>query len=226
MLSAEDDFDFYADLIEEPVARTENRLLQSTNQSNDLQVKLKSGLSSSSGTDTVRTSPSLKRKENGRPGSDEKRRKMEQSSSSPPPPPPSSVFKDKTQQLENQAHKRPDAIGEEQDFDLVFKEKYNKLLDKCKQLQQFGMAQMQRNKELERKNGIVMNNISSLYKTAKGELERKNNEITELREKLDRLLFKRKNGSAHQSKLDHHHHQHHQHHQSKSDHHRNQGSRR
>lgn len=221
MLSAEDDFDFYSDLIEEQSAgaRTENRWLSpiATGQSKDSQVHCKPRPSSSLATNTIRTSSSLKRKENTRPGSDEKRRKIDRSLSSSS----STVFKDKTQQPENQKTSiQPGAIGEDPDFDLVIKEKYNKLLDKCKQLQQFGMAQMQRNKELERKNGIVLNNISSLYKTAKEEIERKNIEITELRAKLDHLLFKRRSTSTHQPESDHHHHQ------SKPDQYRNHGLRR
>lgn len=47
--------------------------------------------------------------------------------------------------------------------------------------------------ELTRANGILKANISTLYRTAKAEIERKNARITELQSELDDLIFKRMN---------------------------------
>lgn len=47
--------------------------------------------------------------------------------------------------------------------------------------------------ELTRANGILKANISTLYRTAKAEIARKNDRITELQSELDNLLFKRMN---------------------------------
>jgi len=46
-------------------------------------------------------------------------------------------------------------------------------------------------KKLELQNRILKANISSLYKTAKSEIERKNNQIAELRNQLDDLILRR-----------------------------------
>lgn len=47
--------------------------------------------------------------------------------------------------------------------------------------------------ELTRANGILKANISTLYRTAKAEIERKNARISELQSELDDLIFKRMN---------------------------------
>jgi predicted phage gp36 major capsid-like protein len=77
---------------------------------------------------------------------------------------------------------------------------YDKLSDKCKQLQRFGWSQVQQVKELTRCNTIMKNNISSLYKTARAELDRKDAEIARLREQLDQILFRKQ--SVHQQTRD------------------------
>lgn len=45
--------------------------------------------------------------------------------------------------------------------------------------------------ELTRTNGILKANISTLYRTAKAEISRKNDRISELQSELDNLIFKR-----------------------------------
>lgn len=45
--------------------------------------------------------------------------------------------------------------------------------------------------ELTRANGILKANISTLYRTAKAEIERKDARISELQSELDDLIFKR-----------------------------------
>ena len=206
MCSVQEDFDIYADLFDEAMrpVQSANRSLKSkikTDQSNDSSVAAISAVS---------VSTPRKRKENDPPESDEKRRKSNptttittsfQSSSS--------VLKDKTQslnQVQGPAQKK-NGNASEASFDPSVKEKYVKLLDKCKQLQQFGLAQMKRNQELERKNAIALNNISSLYKTAKAEIERKDESITKLRERLDQLLFRRKSVTNHPQPQQSHHRQ-------------------
>lgn len=47
--------------------------------------------------------------------------------------------------------------------------------------------------ELTRANGILKANISTLYRTARAEIARKNERIAELQANLDDLLFKRMN---------------------------------
>lgn len=50
--------------------------------------------------------------------------------------------------------------------------------------------------ELRRTNGILKANISTLYRTARAEIARKNDRITELQSELDSLLFKRMNKAS------------------------------
>lgn len=47
--------------------------------------------------------------------------------------------------------------------------------------------------ELTRANGILKANISTLYRTARAEISRKNDRIAELQSELDDLIFKRMN---------------------------------
>lgn len=54
-------------------------------------------------------------------------------------------------------------------------------------------AREARIEELTRANGILKANISTLYRTAKAEIERKNARIAELQSELDDLIFKRMN---------------------------------
>lgn len=53
--------------------------------------------------------------------------------------------------------------------------------------------------ELTRANGILKANISTLYRTARAEIARKNDRISELQSSLDDILFKRMNHRAVQS---------------------------
>jgi len=50
--------------------------------------------------------------------------------------------------------------------------------------------------ELTRTNGILKANISTLYRTARAEIARKNDRISELQSELDNLLFKRMNRAS------------------------------
>ena len=50
--------------------------------------------------------------------------------------------------------------------------------------------------ELIRTNGILKANISTLYRTARAEIARKNERISELQAQLDDLLFKRMNRAS------------------------------
>jgi hypothetical protein len=53
--------------------------------------------------------------------------------------------------------------------------------------------------ELTHANGILKANISTLYRTARAEIARKNDRISELQSSLDDLLFKRMNQRASQN---------------------------
>lgn len=55
--------------------------------------------------------------------------------------------------------------------------------------------------ELTRANGILKANISTLYRTAKAEIARKNARISELQSELDDLIFKRMNRVTDQSQI-------------------------
>lgn len=62
--------------------------------------------------------------------------------------------------------------------------------------QQFQDQENDRDKiiaELTRANGILKANISTLYRTARAEIARKNDRIVELQSEVDDLLFKRMN---------------------------------
>ncbi|RWS15942.1 CASP8-associated protein 2-like protein [Dinothrombium tinctorium] len=54
----------------------------------------------------------------------------------------------------------------------------------------------------EKENRVLKANISSLYKTAKAEMERKNNEIGELRRNLDSLIFRQMSEAENLDKSD------------------------
>lgn len=99
-----------------------------------------------------------------------------------------------------------DLIVEKQLMDL--KKRSEHLTAKLKLYATRGMA-------LEKENRILKANISSLYKTAKAEIERKDSIIADLRQELDDLKFRRNRhhspapSSSHSSSSHHHHHRRH-----------------
>lgn len=81
------------------------------------------------------------------------------------------------------------------DFDLfdesIIEKKFSSIEEENRKLKE-KMDQMgKRQNLLEKENRILKANISSLYKTAIAEVDRKNSQINELRSSLDDLILRR-----------------------------------
>lgn len=83
--------------------------------------------------------------------------------------------------------------------DLVMIESnYHMALKESSTMKQQMQRMAQRLQACERQNKVLKANISSLYKTAKAEIDRKGGQISELRRELDDLILRRnRSASAH-----------------------------
>ena len=81
------------------------------------------------------------------------------------------------------------------DFDLldeaIIEEKNDKIEKEKEQLSAKYQDMLNKNIVLEKQNKILKANISSLFKTASSEIDRKNNQINQLRSQLDDLILRR-----------------------------------
>ncbi|XP_013790136.1 CASP8-associated protein 2-like [Limulus polyphemus] len=82
-------------------------------------------------------------------------------------------------------------LVEKQIAERKLSEQYDQLLKENKKLSDEVDLLKTEKQNLQRQNLILKKNISSLFKTAKEEITRKNSEIHELREKLDCMIFRR-----------------------------------
>ncbi|XP_076357635.1 uncharacterized protein LOC143250657 [Tachypleus tridentatus] len=90
-------------------------------------------------------------------------------------------------------------LVEKQIAERKLSEQYDQLLQENKKISDEIDLLKTDKQNLQRQNLILKKNISSLFKTAKEEIARKNSEIHDLREKLDFLIFRRfRNNPNHQ----------------------------
>ena len=81
------------------------------------------------------------------------------------------------------------------DFDLfdesIIEKQFSSIEEENRKLKEKMDQMKQRQNLLEKENRILKANISSLYKTAIAEVDRKNSQINELRSELDDLILRR-----------------------------------
>lgn len=81
------------------------------------------------------------------------------------------------------------------DFDLldeaIICDRTDSLANENKKLKNELMKAKEFNSKLERENRVLKANISSLYKTALAEIERKGQQLTEVQSKLDDYILRR-----------------------------------
>lgn len=86
------------------------------------------------------------------------------------------------------------------DFDLfdesIIEKQFSSLEEENGKLKEKMDQMKQRQSVLEKENRILKANISSLYKTAIAEVDRKNSQINELRSQLDDLILRRQDRRA------------------------------
>jgi len=73
----------------------------------------------------------------------------------------------------------------------IIEDKYEDVLKQVNEVKAELKLANRKNQVYERENKILKANISSLYKTAKAEIDRKRDQITELRRELDDLILRR-----------------------------------
>lgn len=87
------------------------------------------------------------------------------------------------------------------DFDLfdesIIEKKFSSIEEENRKLKEKVDELRKRQDRVEKENRILRANISSLYKTAIAEVDRKNSQINDLRSQLDDLILRRERRAQH-----------------------------